>query len=69
MSKKNFLLTCSITTMVLSLGLFSFLFTYKGDASQMFLIFSLSMMGVLTSVLYYTGFQEWKRQEKEGEAQ
>lgn len=69
MSKKNFLLTCSIVTMLLSLGLFSFLFTYKGDASQMFLVFFLSMMGVITSVIYYTGFQEWKRQEKEREAQ
>lgn len=69
MNKKNFLLTCSIVTMLLSLGLFSFLFTYEGDESQMFLIFFLSLMGVLTSGIYFAGFQEWKRQEKEGEAQ
>lgn len=56
MNKKNFLFTCSIVTMLLSLGLFSFLFIYEGDASQMFLVFFLSMMGILTSGIYYAGF-------------
>lgn len=66
MSRKKLVLFCSIATMVLSLGLLSFFFFKKiEDTSQIFMVFTFSMMGMIASAMYYGIYREIVEKEKE----
>lgn len=65
--KKGFLLACSIIVMLLSSGVFSLIFFLKADQEQTFFLIMVSLIGVLTSAIYYSGYRDYDMFKKDGQ--